>query len=282
VPRNGYTVGVAPIYSDQLAGFIDFLVENWADIKPEGAGDEIVVGVVGWEGPFGAGATTTEALAHAASAGVTVLELETYAVSAEADLVSPLQSLALQGANVIYNQALGFGTAQMIGTLRALEMWDTVVVGGNVWSMNTDVLNVLGAGAVAMNGMYGVFPWRWWTDTDVEGVQMATEAFNAGGYPESERGVSYLTSYSGTFAWKDIIVHAIDLFGYENLNGDTFFQAFQDLGTVSALGVYEYDVRGESRSPHRSQIRQAQAGADGVQFVVIEDFFELPDTRPPE
>jgi branched-chain amino acid transport system substrate-binding protein len=282
VPRNGYTLGVAPIYSDQFAGFIDFLVANWADIKPEGAGDDIVIGVMGWEGPFGAGATTTESLAYAESQGVTVLELETYAISAEADLVSPLQSLAVQGANVIYNQALGFGTAQMIGTLRALEMWDSVVVGGNVWSMNTDVLTILGENAAGMNGYYGVFPWHWWTDTDVEGVQMATEAFNAGGYPESERGISYLTSYAGTFAWRDILVHAIDMFGYENLNGDTFFQAFQDLGLVSALGVFEYDVRGESRSPHMAQIRQAQAGADGVQFVVVQDFFELPDTRPSE
>jgi branched-chain amino acid transport system substrate-binding protein len=281
VPRNGYTVGVAPIYSDQFAGFLDFLVANWADIKPEGAGDDIIVGVVGWEGPFGAGATTTESLAYAESLGVTVLPLETYAISAEADLVTPFQTLALAGANVYYNQALGFGTAQFIGTLRALELWDTAVIGGNVWSMNTDVLAILGANAAGMHGMYGMFPWEWWTDTDVEGVQMATAAFDAGGYPESERGVSYLTSYAGTFGWREILEHAIDMFGYENLNGDTFFQAFQDLGTVTALGVFEYDVRGETRSPRQSQIRQAQFDGTSVQFVKIQDWTELPDTTPP-
>ena len=282
VPRNGYTVGVAPIYSDQFAGFMDFLVANWADIKPEGAGDEIVVGVAGWEGPFGAGATTTESLAYAESLGVTVLPLETYGLSAEADLVTPLQSLALQGANVYYNQALGFGTAQFIGTLRALELWDTAVIGGNVWSMNTDVLTVLGESAVAMNDMYGMFPWNWWNDTDVEGVQMATAAFEAGGYPAADKGVSYLTSYAGTFAWRDILEHAIDMFGYENLNGDTFFQAFQDLGTVSALGVFEYDVRGETRSPRQSQIRQAQFDGATIQFVKVQDWTELPDMTPAE
>jgi branched-chain amino acid transport system substrate-binding protein len=281
VPRNGYTVGVAPIYSDQFAGFLDFLVANWADIKPEGAGDDIIVGVVGWEGPFGAGATTTESLAYAESLGVTVLPLETYAISAEADLVTPFQTLALAGANVYYNQALGFGTAQFIGTLRALELWDTAVIGGNVWSMNTDVLAILGENAAAMHGMYGMVPWEWWTDTDVEGVQMATAAFDAGGYPETERGVSYLTSYAGTFAWREILEHAIDMFGYENLDGNTFFQAFQDLGTLSALGVFEYDVRGETRSPRQSTIRQAQFDGTSVQFVKIQDWTELPDTTPP-
>jgi len=281
VPRNGYTVGVAPIYSDQFAGFLKWLSENWDDVKPEGAGDEIIVGVIGWEGPFGAGATTPEALAYAESIGVTVLELETYAISAEADVVTPLQSLAVQGANVIYVQSLGFGPAQVIGTLHALEMWDKVLVGGNNWSINQDVLNVLGESAPAMIGYYGVFPWLWWNDTDNPGVQQALAAFEAGGYPPTDKGVSYLTSYAGTFAWADIIRHAVNTYGYENLNGETFMKAFQDLGTVSALGIYTYDVRGENRSPRQAQIRQVQMVDGEIDFVVVEDFFELPDTRPP-
>jgi basic membrane lipoprotein Med (substrate-binding protein (PBP1-ABC) superfamily)/ABC-type branched-subunit amino acid transport system substrate-binding protein len=281
LPRNGYTVGVAPIYSDQFAGFVQWLSENWDDIKPADAGDEIVVGVVGWEGPFGAGATTPEALAYAESLGVTVLELETYAVSAEADLVTPLQSLAVQGANVIYVQSLGFGAAQAIGTLRALGMWDSVVVGGNVWSINTDVLTVLGDSAPAMIGFYGMFPWRWWNDTDVPGVQQALAAFERGGYPEADKGVSYISSYAGTFAWAEIIKHAISRVGYENLDGEAFFEAFQDLGTVSALGIFEYDVRDETRAPRKSQVRQVQLVDGEIQFIVVQDFFELPDTRPP-
>ena len=281
IPRNGYTVGVAPIYSDQFAGFLKWLSDNWDDVKPEGAGDEIVVGVIGWEGPFGAGATTPEALAYAESIGVTVLELETFAISAEADVVSPLQSLAVQGANVVYVQTLGFGAAQVIGTLRALEMWDTVVVGGCNWAINQDVLNVLGESAPAMNGFYGVFPWLWWNDTDNSGVQMATAAFEAGGYPETDKGVSYLTSYAGVFAWADIIRHAVNTYGSENLDGEHFMMAFQDLGQVSALGIFTYDVRGENRSPREAQIRQVQLVDGKMDFVVIEDFFELPDTRPP-
>jgi branched-chain amino acid transport system substrate-binding protein len=280
IPRNGYTIGVAPIYSDQFAGFLKWLSENWNDVKPQGAGDQIVVGVIGWEGPFGAGATTPEALAYAESLGITVLPLETQAVSADADVVTPLQSLAVQGANVIYVQSLGFGTAQVIGTLHALNMWDKVVVGGNNWSINQDVLNVLGESAPAMVGYYGVFPYEYWNDTDVPGVQKALKAFEAGGYPETDKGVSYLTSYAGTFAWADIVKHAIDMFGYENLNGEAFMKAFQDLGTVDALGVFEYDVRGESRAPHKAQIRHVEMVDGKIQFVVVKDFFELPDTKP--
>jgi branched-chain amino acid transport system substrate-binding protein len=125
-----------------------------------------------------------------------------------------------------------------------------------------------------------VFPYKYWNDTDVEGVQKALNAFNAGGYPDSDKGVSYLTSYVGTFAWADIVKRAIDNVGFENLNGEAFMKAFEEMGTVDAMGVFEYDVRNGSRAPHKAQIRQVQVKPDGIEFVVVQDFFELPDTRP--
>ena len=281
MPRNGYTVGVAPIYADQFAGFLQFLSENWADVKPAEAGDEIVVGVIGWDNPFGEGATTPEALAYAESLGITVLALEKHPLTADADLITPLQSLALQGANVIYYQGLGAWTAMLIGTIRALNMWDSVIVGGCNWSMNVDVVNILGASAAAMNGYYGVFPYLWWNDTDVPGVQQIIASFEAGGYPDSDKSVSYILSYAGMYAWAQIVEAAIDEVGFENLDGDTFFNAFQEMGTVSALGLFTYDVREETRAPRVAQIRQAQFDGTSIQFVVVQDFFELPDMRPP-
>lgn len=281
VPRDGWTVGVAPIYSDQFAGFMKWLSEDWESIKPEGAGDEIVIGVIGWDHPFGAGATTAEALAYAESVGVTVLPLEVHPITADADLATPLMSLVAQGANVIYYQGLGPWVAMLIGTVHAVEMWDSLVVGGCNWSMNTDILAILGESAPAMIGYYGVFPYNWWNDTDVPGVQQALAAFEAGGYPETDKGVSYLTSYAGTFAWAEIAERAIDNVGFENLDGDAFFDAFKEMGTVTALGVFTYDVRDQTRAPRESQIRRTQLVDGEIQFVVVRDFFELPDTRPP-
>ncbi len=281
VPRDGWTVGVAPIYSDQFAGFLQFFTEGWDDLKPEGAGDDIVVGVIGFDNPFGAGATTPEALAYAESIGVTVLDLEVHPLTADADLATPLLSLVAQGANVIYYQGLGPWTASLIGTVHAMEMWGSLVVGGVNWSMDANVLAILGEGAPAMIGYYGVFPMLGWNDTDNKGVQQASAAFEAGGYSEAYKGVSYLMSYGGTFAWADITKRAISNVGFENLDGDSFFDAMKEMGLVSALGIFHYDVRGENRAPRETQIRQAQLVGGEIQFVVVKDFFELPDMRPP-
>lgn len=283
VPADGYTVGVAPIYSDQFAGFLTWLSENWDDVKPEGAGDEIVVGVVGWDHPFGEGATTPEALAVADDLGITVLPLEKHPLTADADLTIPVQSLASQGANALYYQGLGPWTAAFIGAVRGLDLWDSMVVGGCNWAINTDVVAILGDSAPAMNGFYGVFPMRWWNDTDLPGIQQATAAFEAGGYPESDKAVSYLLSYGGVFGWADVVEATIDRVGYENLNGETFFDTMKEMGTVDNLGIFTFDVRDGSRAPHEAQIRQAQLNDEGtIEFVVAQDFFELPDTRPSE
>ena len=282
LPRGGYTFGTGPIYSDQFAGFLTWLQDNWADVKPAEAGDEIVVGVIGWANAFGAGATTPTALAYAEEQGITVLPLESQEISPTADVTGQLQNLLASGANVIYVQSLSFGPAQVIGTLRALQAWDSVVVGGVNWSLNTDVVNILGENAALMDGYYGVMPSYWWNDTDNPGVQMALEDFTASGLPEAKKDVGYLLSYGQMFAVANILRHAMNTVGFDGLTGQAVFEAMQDMGTIDAGGMATMNAAGEDRAPNMAQIRQVQFGDDGTaEFVVVEDFFELPDTRPP-
>ena len=280
-PADGYTVGMVPIYSDQFAGFLQFVHDNWADIKPEGAGDAITVGVIGWANAFGAGATTPEALAFAESLAITVLPLEEQPVDPAADVTGQLQNLLVNGANVIYMQSLSFSVTQVIGTLHALGFYDQVVLGSVNWGMNRDVLNILGQNAPLAAGYYGVFPYLWWTDTDAPGVQRALVTFTAKGYPEAEKAFTYLLMYSAMFGFADVLTVALNNVGFDGLSGAEFLKAMQEMGTVSAAGVFEMNVEGSNRAPNLAQIRQAQIMADGsVDFVVVQDFTTLPDTRP--
>ena len=96
------------------------------------------------------------------------------------------------------------------------------------------------------------------------------------------KAVGYLLSFGSVYALRDILIHAVNTAGFENLDGAAFFDAMKDMGLVSANGLYTLDVRGENRAPNMTQIRQAQINDEGqIEFVIIEDFFELPDTRPP-
>ena len=255
--------------------------DNWADIKPEGAGDEITVGVIGWANAFGAGATTPESLAFAESLGITVLPLEEQPIDPAADVTGQLQNLLVSGANVVYMQSLSFSISQVIGTLHALGFYDQVVLGSVNWGMNRDVLNILGENAPLAAGYYGVFPYLWWSDTDAPGVQRALETFAAKGYPDSDKAFTYLLTYSNMFAIADILTVAMNNVGFDGLTGAEFLKAMQQMGTISAAGVFEMNVEGSNRAPNQAQIRQAQIMADGsIDFVVVQDFTTLPDTRP--
>ena len=284
IPRNGYTFGTGPIYSDQFAGFVGWLQDNWEDVKPADAGDEIVVGVIGWANAFGAGATTPAALEYLEGRGITVLPLESQEVSPTADVTGQLQNLLVNGANVIWAQSLSFGPAQVIGTLRGMQAAGAapadIIVSGVNWSMNTDVVNILGENAALMDGYYGVVPNYWWNDTDNPGIQMAIEDFEAAGLPEAKKDIGFLLSYGQMFGVANILRHAMNTVGFEGLTGETVFEAMQDMGTIDVGGMATWEAGGEDRSPNMAQIRQAQLNGDAIEFVVIEDFFELPDTRP--
>ena len=280
-PPDGYTVGIVPIHSDQFAGFLQFVHDNWAEIKPEGAGDAITVGVIGWANAFGAGATTPESLAFAESLGITVLPLEEQPIDPAADVTGQLQNLMVNGANVIYMQSISFSIVQVIGTLHAMGFYDQLVLGSVNWGMNRDVLNILGANAPLAAGYYGVFPYLWWTDTDAPGVQRALETFASRGYPESDKAFTYLLLYSAMFGLADVLTVAMNNVGFDGLNGAEFLKAMQQMGTISSAGVFEMNVEGSNRAPNKAQIRQAQIMEDGsVDFVVVQDFVTLPDTRP--
>ena len=280
-PPDGYTVGMVPIYSDQFAGFLQFVHSNWAEIKPEGAGDSITVGVIGWANAFGAGATTPESLAFAESLGITVLPLEEQPVDPSADVTGQLQNLLVNGANVIYMQSLSFSIVQVISTLHAMGFYDQVVLGSVNWGMNRDVLNILGENAPLAAGYYGVFPYLWWTDADAPGVQQALETFAAKGYPEHDKAFTYLLLYSAMFGIADVLTVALNNVGFDGLNGAEFLKAMQQMGTISAAGVFEMNVEGSNRAPNKAQVRQARISEDGsIDFVVVQDFVTLPDTRP--
>ncbi len=280
-PVSGYTVAAAPIYSDQFAGFLEWLSNNWDEYRPEGAGDDIVVGVVGWPNAFGAGATTPAAIAYAEELGITVLPLEEAALSPDADVSGALQNLVLSGANVIWNQSLSFTPAQVVGTAHALGIWDQIVMSGVNWSMHNDVPTFLGENQALIDGYLGPLPYAYWSDTDVPGVQLALMAFEEAGRPDSDRSTTYLTTFAQFLAIRTAYIHAVNMQGgLEGVTGATMLEAMEDLGEIDGGGISVYVVGDTDRSPNTTSIRRVTWDGEKVVYEILDDNVELPDTRP--
>lgn len=284
IPQDGYTLSTPPIYSDQFAGFVEWAYNNWSDIKPEAAADEITVCVIGWAGAYGTGAATPEALEYLAgvSPDITVLPLEEQPIDPAADVTGLIQSCLLQGANIVWNQNLSFSVAQVIGTARALGVWDAAVWSGVNWTNNQDVINILGENAALMDGYYAMFPYLTWNDTDNPGIQQAIATFERNGYPDSDRSNTYLTTYAAFYNVAEALKRVVNEHGLEGLTGENLLAALTDPEHCDedVLGYFPPNYCDGNRSGRISQIRQARWLDDHIEYEVVADFFELPDTRP--
>ena len=176
-----------------------------------------------------------------------MLPLESQEGVAPADVTSQLQNLLARGQRHLSAVAVA-GPAQVIGTLQSPGRVGFGHRQRRRWSMNTDVVNILGENAALMDGYYGVMPSYWWNDTDNPGVQMATGDFEAAGLPDAKKDVGYLLSYGQMFGVANIPRHAMNMVGFDGLTGETVFDAMQDMGTIDAGGMATMNAAGEDRA----------------------------------
>lgn len=275
---SGYTFGLGPIYPDQLAYVMEFLVTNWDDYKPAEAGDEINLAYLSWPTAFGQGALTDESRSYLENLGVEIVSEETYDVSPTADTTTAILNAQAAGANVIWTNTLAFGPAAILNDLNALGLRDQFVVAGDNWTMDLATYAFLADPAHGV-GLIAPFPYLWWTDTDNSGVQYAQGLFEANAREPGEHNVGYLLLVAGVDMATQAITHAIDTVGYENLNGEAVQAALINLSPFEPLdGVLRVDYTGGSRAPRFSQIRMIQGGPDA--FNILQDWTEIPDLRP--
>ena len=275
-PESGYTFGYAPIYPDQFALFLDYIVANWDTMKPAGAGDEIKLAYISWPTAYGQGAYTPETIAYAESVGVEIVLTETIEPSPQADATTAILNAQAAGANVIYTNSLAFGPASILNAMGSLGLRESFLFGANNWACDIATYAFVSDPAL-VEGMTCAFPYLYWNDADNVGVQYVESVFQANSRTQAERGVGYLLTAAGVDLAVTAIEKAIDTVGFDNLTGAAVHEALISLGETDVLdGIMRVDFSGDNRSPHVSQLRQVQGG----QFIMLQDWTATPDLRP--
>ena len=272
--NSGWAFGWVPIYSDQFGLFVDWLVENWADVKPPQAGDEIKLGFVTWDTAYGRAASTDEAIEYAKSKGVEVVGVEFIELSPTADTTTALLNMQAAGANVIYTNTLAFGPANILKDATALGLREQMLFAGNNWAMDLATLAL--AGPENMEGFYSLMPYLWW-DEDHPGIEIIKEQFEKNQRPPQERNIAYLASFAIVDAARQVLERAIDDVGFDNLDGQAVYNAITTMGEIQALdGVLRLEYDETRRAPNRARVAVTQGG----KFVPVTDWLVTPDLRP--
>ncbi|MFV1858411.1 MAG: ABC transporter substrate-binding protein [Anaerolineales bacterium] len=275
---DGYIFGGAPIYPDQFGFFLDYITENWADVKPAGAGDEVKLAYLSWPGSYGEGALTAESRAYADDLGVEIVHEELFDLSPTADTTTAILNAQAAGANVIYTNTLAFGPAALLNDLNALGLRAEFLVGGNNWAMDVGTFAFLADPAYGV-GFYAPFPFAWWSETDNPAIQFAQENFDANERGPGEHNIGRLLIQGFLDVAKVAIENAILEVGFDNLTGQAIYDQLVQIEGYNALGgLVEVDFTNGRRAPNLLQMRQIQGGPDA--FVILQDWTEAPDLRP--
>jgi branched-chain amino acid transport system substrate-binding protein len=276
--ENGYMFGGAPIYPDQFGFFLDYITANWADVKPEGAGDDVSLAYLSWPTAYGQGALTDESRAYAESLGVSISHEETFDLSPTADTTSAILNAQAAGANVIYTNTLAFGPAALLNDLNALGIRSEFLVGGNNWAMDVGLYAFLADPSYGA-GFYAPFPFAWWTETDNPAIQTALELFVANERTAGEQNIGRLLIQGFMDVGKVAIENAILEVGFENLTGQDIYNALSQIEGYEALGgLTTVDFTNGRRAPSLLQMRLDQGGPTA--FTVVQDWTVAPDLRP--
>lgn len=275
---DGYMFGLAPIYPDQFGFFLDYITDNWDEVKPAGAGDEINLAYLSWPTAYGQGALTDESRAYAEQLGVSIVHEETFDLAPTADTTTAILNAEAAEANVIYTNTLAFGPAALLNDLNALGLRDQFLVGGNNWAMDVSLYAFLADPSYAA-GFYAPFPFAWWQETDNPAVQLAQELYDRFEREPAEHNVGRLLIQGGLDIGKYAIEQAILEVGYENLTGQAVYDQLSQLQGYDVMdGLVTVDYTGGRRAPSLLQMRVIQGGPDA--FVIVQDFSEAPDLRP--
>ncbi len=265
--------GIVPIYPDQFGAFVDWLVENWADVKPPEAGDEIKLAFVTWDTAFGRGASTPEAIAYAESKGVQIVATEYFAIGAP-DVTTQILAAEAAGANVLYTNTLAHGPAQILKDATSLGLRDKMMISGVNWTM--DLSNLALAGPEAAEGFYGVMPTVWWSE-DTPGINLVQRQFDANGRGPAEHGVGYILGFVQVEAlrqWAEIALESVDG-DLSKLDGAAMQKAMIN-NPINPLGVVDLSFGPDVRASRKVRIGKITGG----DFVPVTGYFEAPDLKP--
>jgi ABC-type branched-subunit amino acid transport system substrate-binding protein len=275
IDDGGYVYRLTPAYDEQFVFFLEFVLDNWEDIKPGGTVDEIKVAYISWDNTYGRSAISEEVRAYAEDLGIEIVLEEYFIMSDLSSTTAALLNAEMAGATVVYTNTHDFGPAILLNDMNNLAIRDFFIVGGNNWAFDASMLDYLFDLKYA-EGFYIPSWYAWWTDTENLGIQFADDILEVNGRADADKVIGRLLIQGGL----DLACHAIEeailQTGYENVSSEKIKKALDEISGYEVMnGLFNVDFSGGNHSPTMLQMRQVQGDA-GV-LVTVEGFSEIPD-----
>lgn len=276
--EGSYVFRLMPTYAEQFAFFLDFVLNQWEDVRPEGVDQDIRVAYLSWGNEYGQSALSEETRAYAESLGIEIVWEETYDMSTTASITTALLNAETAGATVIYTNTHGFGPAFLLNDLNNLGLRNFFVVGGNNWALENTTFAFLADPGYA-DGLFAPMWYAGWSDNENPAILLAEEVFTANNRAEQEKTASRLLIQGSLDLAQYVIEQAILDVDYENLTGEDVYEVLSQLSGYEVMGgLFTVDYSDGKRSPTMLQMRRVQG--DSFDVVPVGEVTDIPELIP--
>ena len=271
---DGFLFGLDATPAQHLAFFLQDLVANWNERRPQGAGDEIRLAVLSWPQELSGVLLTPELLTYAERLGIQVALQADLPAEPDANIFDFLYEARDANVNVIYTNARSYGLAALLNGIHDLGLRERFVVAAPAFVYDSQLYDYL-ADPVYAEGLYLSSAWAWWNEVDNPGVQMSNEIF--------ERGVgtanvdwAALQMAAAVDIARQALEAAILEDGFAKLSPETVFDAVGSLEDYPVMdGLFEVTYSDGARS--LPQLRLWVAGPAQGELTPITENLPIPD-----
>ncbi|MFC1964764.1 ABC transporter substrate-binding protein [Chloroflexota bacterium] len=259
LPPN-YFFSVSVPLSDGLAGFVKWLKSNW-----QGEGGP-KVGVLYWELP--SGQQYQMAMGWAAAQGVELVPVQFPMVTM--DLKPHMLRLLDADVDYVWMMCTAGQAAVAIRDAHAVGLAGKIPFCFNEYVEPDVLLELVGEGA---QGFYSYRSESPYSD-DAEAARLYTEIWKWATGEERQSDTRITLTLKAIIT--DAVKQAVTDVGWENLDGEAFYNALNKLSSIDSMGNIGNLSFGPDKRVGVSSIKMAQFTKDGR--VSISDWIELPRT----
>lgn len=268
---------LVPPPQQQLAFWLDFALENWDEIGPEGQRDVMRLNYLAWMTPL-EGLNRLE--------GIRSFLVEENILLGAEGLINPspngsatnqiLDGVFVQ-STMIYADLFAYGPAIVLNDLHYLDLGGFFVTAGGSWALGNNLENFLTTPENSAP-FYASHPLAWWSETKNSGIKTAEEILEYVERGDSGKELAYLYA----LAAMDLAVHGIELALEEQesapaveVEAEDVYQAISDLEDYQVLGgLFTADFASGVRGPTEMRVWKFNPG-EGM--VLESDYLPLVD-----
>jgi branched-chain amino acid transport system substrate-binding protein len=260
----GYAFATIPMYSDQLANFVDYIASTW-DWKGKGRAPRLAF--MTYDSPFGRACLQPIALEYAKKKRIEIVDKQ-YIPVIVTNATTPLTRAKKAGADYVYGQLLW---QTLIGLAKANhKLGFGLKFGTNNFGVD-EPLPMLGGKAA--EGILGTTPYKLWSEKNDPYIQLATKIATEQKRRRKDLLNAYFLGVANVLTVYDLLNQLVPKVGWDGINGRALRRQLETWGKDYDLhGLVKFDYTPQYRSPMTARLAQIKGG----QWVPVTDWNRMP------